>query len=268
MERYIYSPVTARPRIHIVIAPAPRLAAPAAGCAWQLGMMPAMVRSAALLLCVALTAASLQSFPSPLAPHSGRACPALSGRGCSACIAATDGRCPGHWCDQPCVHTSQGAGKGRKEDCFPANWWATQKHTYPKVTCTGNGTGCHRVCGTPPAPAPPAPSPSPHPGPVPPPADVATATYLTDYPNAVCLDGSPGYYVCAHCTPRPFQCFLGQLPATLAFVHTISIPRYVCLSELHLTVHQFGLAVVPPPCASWGQRNKMGLSYPRGRLVR
>eukprot|EP00039_Didymoeca_costata_P033549 m.42893 g.42893 ORF g.42893 m.42893 type:complete len:397 (+) comp9925_c0_seq1:140-1330(+) len=27
-----------------------------------------------------------------------------------------------------------------------------------------------------------------------PPADMATAVYLTDYPNAKCLDGSPGYY--------------------------------------------------------------------------
>jgi hypothetical protein len=232
----------------------------------QLGMVPVMVRSAVLLLFVALTAASLQSFPSPLAPHSGRACPALSGKGCSACVAApTDGRCPGHWCDQPCVHTSQGVGKGRKGDCFPANWWATQKHTYPKVTCTGNGTGCRRVCGTP-APAPPAPPPCPHPGPVPPPADVATATYLTDYPNAVCLDGSPGYYVCAHCTPRPSM--LSRSIACHARVGVVTVHTTSVLSELHLTVHQFGLAVVPPPRASWCQCNKMGLSYPRGRLVR
>ena len=27
-----------------------------------------------------------------------------------------------------------------------------------------------------------------------PPADIATAVYLTDYPAAKCLDGSPGYF--------------------------------------------------------------------------
>ena len=31
-------------------------------------------------------------------------------------------------------------------------------------------------------------------GATPPPPDVATAVYLTDYPDAKCLDGSPGYY--------------------------------------------------------------------------
>ena len=43
---------------------------------------------------------------------------------------------------------------------------------------------------------PPAPAPSPPPPPPQPPADIATAVYLTDYPEAKCLDGSPyAYYI-------------------------------------------------------------------------
>jgi hypothetical protein len=46
-----------------------------------------------------------------------------------------------------------------------------------------------------PKPARPTPAPAPTPAkPKPPPADLAVATYLSDYPNAKCLDGSPGYY--------------------------------------------------------------------------
>ena len=123
-------------------------------------------------------------------------CPAFSGKGCASCVAAVDSRCPSKWCGQPCVHASQPIGRGRGGDCFPANWWASQHSKYPKVGCTGNNaTGCKPTCGAAPSPAPPSPPgpPPPPPGPLPP-ADVATAVYLTDYPQALCLDGSPGYF--------------------------------------------------------------------------
>lgn len=132
--------------------------------------------------------------PSPPSPHHrGVACPALSEKGCSACIGATDARCPGHWCGQPCIHTSQPVGRGHNPgDCFPANWWVSQHTTHPTVSCSGNSTGCQPSCNA----APPAPPGPPRPNQKPP-VDMVSATYLTDYPNALCLDGSPGYYVSA-----------------------------------------------------------------------
>lgn len=126
--------------------------------------------------------------PPPPSPH-GVACLALSGKGCATCIAATDDQpCPGHYCGQPCVHLSQLVGTGSHgRDCFPASWWAEKRSVYPKVTCTGNATGCQRTCSRappPPRPTPPPspPPPSPSPGPLPL-IDTLTATYLTDYPD-------------------------------------------------------------------------------------
>ena len=136
--------------------------------------------------------------PGPPGPsHRDEPCPAHSGKGCATCIAAKDSRCPGRWCNQSCVHTSQKVGRGAGGDCFPADWWDSQRAKYPKASCVGETAGCSRTCGGPPPsppspPRPPSPPPSP-PGPLPP-ADIATANYLTDYPQAKCLDGSPGYY--------------------------------------------------------------------------
>lgn len=145
--------------------------------------------------------------PRPPAPR-GTACPTRRS-GCTDCAGGVDGRCPGMWCGQPCIYTSHKVGRGTGSSCFPANWWAKERSRYPAVSCTGNATGCHRTCGGvtphPPSPQPPAPGP-------PPPTDTVSATYLTDYPRAKCLDGSPGYY---YFRPAP----KGSINATKWILH-------------------------------------------------
>ena len=137
--------------------------------------------------------------PGPPGPsHRAEPCPAYSGKGCATCIAAKDSRCPSRWCNQSCVYTSRTVGRGAGGDCFPADWWDSQRAKYPKASCAGGAAGCSHTCGGPPSPSPPSP-----PSPPVPPADVATANYLTDYPQAKCLDGSPGYYYHRPAPPGP-----------------------------------------------------------------
>lgn len=152
------------------------------------GLVCAWCWTIAILLVTGMAIAGASPHDTQLpSTRPGVACPAHSGKGCEACVAATDGRCPGPYCDQPCVHTSLPCGKQSEDDCFPAKWWNNQHQSYPNVTCAGPATGCQQTCT-------PSPAPAPSPPPPHPPADIATAVYLTDYPRAKCLDGSPGYY--------------------------------------------------------------------------
>ena len=82
--------------------------------------------------------------PSP-SPSLHRACPAMTGKGCAACTAVTDSRCPGIWCGQQCVHLSKEVGG---HDCQPAKWWDKFAAKYEKqgIKCSGNATGCSRSC--------------------------------------------------------------------------------------------------------------------------
>jgi hypothetical protein len=127
---------------------------------------------ASLLLLFTAAAALPQQEEMPADGHGlvvGAACPNLSGKGCSVCVAATDSRKGSKWGGQPCVHLSKAV---RGEDCQPASWWEGSKH--PGITATGNCTGCTRTCSGPPGPpsppAPPAPPAPPHPSPRPKPA--------------------------------------------------------------------------------------------------
>ena len=80
--------------------------------------------------------------PSP-GPRPSGSCPRHTGKGCAECASAVDGRCPGVWCDQPCIHLSKKVGPN---DCQPANWWAIEKAKNPAgiagIVCSGNATGC------------------------------------------------------------------------------------------------------------------------------
>ena len=158
-----------------------------------------------------LPAAAVAAGMPPQEPAVRTACPNLSGKGCAACVAATDTR-GGKWGGHPCVHLSKPV---RGDDCQPSNWWEDSKH--PGITATGNCTGCAKTC--PPAPpAPPGPPSPPRPPPRPeparcnnelsvaPPATVSTSAVQgpliklpqpegeeATYPAA--LDGSPfGFY--------------------------------------------------------------------------
>jgi hypothetical protein len=73
-------------------------------------------------------------------------CPSVSGHGCAACVSTVDGRCPGTWCNQPCVHLSEKLGARGGNDCQPANWWEKQGKQHRGVSCTGNATGCRPAC--------------------------------------------------------------------------------------------------------------------------
>lgn len=84
--------------------------------------------------------------PSPPVRPASHNCPSASGKGCAACVATVDQRCPGTWCHQNCVHLSK-AGTGG-HDCQPANWWEKEGKKFPGVTCSGNATGCRPTCAT------------------------------------------------------------------------------------------------------------------------
>lgn len=79
--------------------------------------------------------------PSPSGNH--EPCPRSDGKGCASCATRKDGRCPGKWCNQPCVHLSQPVGRN---DCQPASWWMGQKSNHPGIKCVGNATGCTSHC--------------------------------------------------------------------------------------------------------------------------
>jgi hypothetical protein len=122
------------------------------------------------------------------------ACPALSDMGCAVCTRASDGRCPGRWCHQPCVSTSKPVAtsnfSGSKSNCMPANWWEAVKPA--GVTCVGNATGCRKDCA-PPGPAPPPPPPTPptppSPPPPPPPPPGPCGSDLDCSLNGICTAG-------------------------------------------------------------------------------
>lgn len=109
-----------------------------------------------LLARAAATASASQPEATP-GLDLGAACPNLSGKGCSVCVAAIDSRKNSKWGGQPCVHLSKPV---RGQDCQPASWWEHSAH--PGITATGNCTGCTRGCSGP-SPTPPAPAPHPPP---------------------------------------------------------------------------------------------------------
>ena len=80
-------------------------------------------------------------------------CMSFADDDCDGCNAAKDGRCPGTWCDQPCMYFSRDLippGAASPGDttrrCQPAKWWLDRvsqlQGLNPGIECFGDYPGC------------------------------------------------------------------------------------------------------------------------------